>query len=404
MRVPVAQCLRTLQRNRLRTFFMMLGVVTGIASLTILESVGEATSRETMRRFRNMVGTFDTVIVRPGAARMRGMPTLANVPPTLRFDDANAVRALTEVAAVAEVQNAFDVDVKYREHTASPMIFGVTPNWSRLRGDEVESGAFVSEQQAGSLARVAVLGSDVRAALFPAEEPLGKTIRIAGIPFEVIGVLRPRGAGPAGGSLDDLIMIPVTTAARRLFNRDFLTMMIVQVRVPSRSDETAAHVAALLRARHRIAPAAESDFTITSPRAVLGRITRAGSTLSRMLAGIAVMALVAGGVVISSLTSLGVGARRREIGLRRAAGASRGDIIRQFLFECLVVALGGGAIGALIGVGGMEIATRLQHLPPLLLWRSLAFDALLSVVVGLASGIYPAWLAARLNPIAALQS
>src|SRR5260221_12244714 len=171
MRRPLAESLRTLRRNRLRTFFMMFGIIAGIASLTILNSIGEGTRRETMRRFKNMIGTFDTIIVRPGAARMRGMPTLANVPPTLRFDDATAIAALPQVSRVAEVQNAFDVDVKYRERTAAPMIFGVTPNWQLLRGDDVAEGTFLSDADTSSLARVAVLGSGARAALFPGEDP-----------------------------------------------------------------------------------------------------------------------------------------------------------------------------------------------------------------------------------------
>ncbi len=405
MRRPLAESLRTLRRNRLRTFFMMFGIIAGIASLTILESIGEATRRETMRRFRNMIGTFDTIIVRPGAPRMRGMPTLANVPPTLKFEDAAAVAALPSIKAVAQAQSAFDIDVKYRERTASPLVFGVSANWLRLRSDEVQAGSFFTEEQAGSLARVAILGNDARASLFPGEDPLGRTIRVAGVPFEVIGVLRSRGAGPAGGSLDNVILIPVATAARRLFNRDYLTMMIAQLKDPlADSDDAARRIAALLHERHRIAPGLEDDFTVTNPRAVMARVTRAGSTLSRILIGVAAGALLAGTIVIASLMSLGVTARRREIGMRRAAGATRNDILLQFLMECLLVALCGGVAGALLGVAGMEIATRLQHLPPLLLWRPLAIDLVLSIGAGVVSGLYPAWSAARLDPIEALRS
>ncbi len=404
MRRPLAESLHTLRRNRLRTFFMMFGLLAGIASLTVLESIGEATRRETMRRFRNMIGTFDTVIVRPGAPRMRGMPTLANVPPTLTFDDAAAVAGLPSIQAVAQAQTAFDIDVKYRERIASPLVFGVSANWLKLRSDEVGAGSFFTEEQARSLARVAVLGSDVRTSLFPGEDPLGRTIRIAGVPFEVVGVMRPRGAGPAGGSLDNVILMPVTTASRRLFNRDYLTMMIAQLKDPAESDGTATRIAALLHGRHRIAAGLEDDFTVTNPRAVMARVTRAGSTLSRILIGVAAGSLLAGAIVIASLMSLGVTARRREIGMRRAAGATRNDILLQFLLECLLVALGGGMAGALLGVAGMEVATRIQHLPPLLLWRPLAVDAALSIGVGIVSGLYPAWSAARLDPIEALRS
>jgi hypothetical protein len=229
---------RSMSRNRLRTFFMMAGVMIGICSLTILDSMGENTKRETMKRFKNMIGTFDTVIIRPGAGKTRGMVSLTNVPPTLKFEDAAAVAGeLPEVKQVAMLQNAFDIDVKYKDKNASPAIFGVSANWLDLRGDEVAQGNFISEEDMQSLARVAILGSDVLPVLFPEGDAIGKTIRIGDVPFQVKGVLASRGAGPGGGSLDNLILIPVTTASKRLFNRDFLTMLIAQVREPDKSDE-----------------------------------------------------------------------------------------------------------------------------------------------------------------------
>src|SRR6516165_871013 len=147
-----AQALRSLRRYRLRSALMMLGVVVGIASLAILTSIGESTKRDTMQRFKNMMGTFDTVIVRPGGGRSRGMPTLVTVPPTLRFDDALAIATqLPGIKTVAAVQNAFDIDVKYRDRTASPAVFGVSANWLALRGDDVSDGAFFSSEQDSSL-------------------------------------------------------------------------------------------------------------------------------------------------------------------------------------------------------------------------------------------------------------
>src|SRR5262249_13438085 len=193
-----------------------------ISSLAILTSIGEATKRETMQRFKSMIGTFDTIMIRPGGGRSRGMPTLVNVPPTLRFEDATAIGAeLAEIKAVALMQTAFDIDVKYRDHAASPVVIGVTPNWLELRSEQVADGVFFTEEQNTSLARVAVIGPDVRSAVFPDEDPVGKTFRVADVPFQVIGLLNSRGAGPAGGSLDNIVLIPVRTASRRLFNRDF---------------------------------------------------------------------------------------------------------------------------------------------------------------------------------------
>jgi len=401
----LSQATRSMRRYRLRTLLMMLGIVVGIASLAVLTSIGEATKRETMQRFKNMIGTFDTIMVRPGGGRSRGMPTLVNVPPTLRFEDANAIASeLPEIRAVAEMQTAFDVDVKYRDHAASPVVIGVSPNWLELRLEEVADGAFFTNEQNASLARAAVIGTDLRAALFPDEDPLGKTFRIADAPFQVIGVLKSRGAGPAGGSLDNLVLVPVNTAARRLFNRDFLTMLIAQVKDPDRSTEATDKVAALLRERHHIQPPALDDFTITNPAATMAQVSRAGSTLTKILTGVAIMALLIGGVVIMSLMSIAVSERRKEIGVRRAGGAARSDIVFQFLFEATFVALAGGIVGVVIGWGGMQLATRMQKLPPILVWRPFATAILLSLMIGLVFGIYPAWKASRIDPIQALRS
>jgi putative ABC transport system permease protein len=401
----VSQAMRTMRRYRLRTMLMILGIVVGIASLTVLSSIGEATKRETMQRFKNMLGTFDTIIVRPGGGRSRGMPTLVNVPPTLRFEDAEAIaRDLPEIRAVAEMQTAFDVDVKYRDHAASPVVIGTSPNWLDLRSEEVQDGVFYTEDQNTALARVAVIGTDVQAALFPDEDPLGKTFRVADVPFQVIGVLKSRGAGPAGGSLDNLILIPVNTASRRLFNRDFLTMVIAQVRDPGRSSEATEKVTELLRERHHIRPPSLDDFTITNPAATMAQVTRAGSTLTKILTGVAAMALLIGGVVIMSLMSIAVSERRKEIGVRRSVGATSGDIASQFFLEATLVALVGGIAGAVVGWVGMELATRMQKLPQILVWRPFAAAILLSMVVGVVFGIYPAWKASRLDPIQALRS
>lgn len=401
----LSQALRSMRRYWLRTTLMMLAIVVGIASLAILSSIGEATRRETMQRFKNMLGTFDTIIVRPGGGRSRGMPTLVNVPPTLRFEDADAIaKELPEIKAVAEMQTAFDVDIKYRDRAASPVVIGVTPNWLQLRSEEMQDGAFFTESQNTSLARVAVIGTDVRAALFPDEEPLGKTLRIADVPFQVIGILKSRGAGPAGGSLDNLVLIPVNTASRRLFNRDFLTMVIAQIKDPERATEATERVTALLRERHHIRPPALDDFTITNPAATMAQVTRAGNTLTKILTGVAVMALLIGGVVIMSLMSIAVSERWKEIGVRRSVGATRRDIVLQFLLEATLVASVGGIAGAAIGWGGMQLVARMQRLPQFLVWRPFAGAILVSVTVGLVFGIYPAWKASRLDPIQALRS
>ncbi len=384
---------------------MMAGVMIGICSLTVLDSVGENAKRETMKRFKNMIGTFDTILIRPGAGKTRGMVSLTNVPPTLRFEDAQAIASeIPEIKEVALLQNAFDIDTKYKDRDTSPAIFGVSANWLELRGDELASGNFVTAEDMQSLGRVAILGSEVVPALFPEGDPLGKTIRIGEVPFVVKGVLQPRGAGPGGGSLDNLILIPVTTASKRLFNRDFLTMLIAQLRDPEKSAATMTEITALLRQRHHIAASALDDFTMTSPQAAMAQVTQMGSTLSTILKGIAIIAMIIGGAVIMSLMLISVSERRKEIGLRRSVGASRQDILVQFIVEAALISSFGGLIGILLGVAGTNLVARLQHLPPILALQALEWTAGLSVGLGIIFGIYPAWRATQVDPVKALRS
>lgn len=395
---------RTLTRNKLRALIMMCGVTIGIASLTILTSIGESTRRETMKRFKNMLGTFDTVIVRPGSGKNRGMVSLTNVEPSLKFTDADAIAQLSDFRQIAEVQNALDIDVKYRDHAGTPAIFGVSANWLELRGDEVAEGEFFSPEDVRSMARSAILGSDARKQLFPDDDPLGKTIQIGDVPFVVKGVMVPRGAGPAGGSLDNLIFIPVSTASKRLFNRDFLTMVIAQLKNPDNGAEALDHVNALLRERHRIAGGAIDDFTVTNPRAVMAQVTTLGSTIRKLLSVVAALATIIGGIVIMSLTLIGVSERKKEIGIRRATGASRWAILTQFLAEATFLSFIGGLVGIVIGIVGTQVVSRVQHLPFVVQRESLIGSVVLSVLLGLLFGMYPAWRASTTDPIDALRS
>jgi putative ABC transport system permease protein len=395
---------RTLSRNKVRALLMMAGVTIGIASLTILTSIGESTRRETMKRFKNMLGTFDTVIIRPGSSKNRGMVSLTNVDPSLKFEDATAIATqVPEIRQLAQVQNALDIDVKYRDRSGTPAIFGVSSNWLELRGDEVAEGEFFSEDDVRSLARVAILGGDAQKQLFPDEDSIGKTVRIGDVPFIVRGVMVARGAGPAGESLDNLIFIPVTTASKRLFNRDFLTMLIAQLKDPDQGQLAIEHIQALLRARHHLAPGALDDFNVTNPRAVMAQVTTMGSTIRKLLLSVAVLATGIGGIVIMSVTLIGVSERRKEIGVRRAVGASRNAILAQFLFEAVLLSLAGGIAGIVIGIGGTQIVSRLQRLPFLLQPEAVLTATLLSIGLGLTFGVYPAWRAAMTNPIDALR-
>jgi putative ABC transport system permease protein len=401
----ISLALRTLTRNPLRSFFMMLGVTIGIASLTAMASVGEATKQETMRRFKRMIGTYNVVNIIPGAASTRGMPSVTTVEPSLKFSDAKAIaEEASGVRQVAEVQNAFDIDVKHRDNTTPAAIYGISANWLEMHSYFIEAGDVITDDEVESLARVAVIGPDIQTALFPNQDPIGKQLRIANVPFQIKGVLVSRGAGPGGSSLDSIVFIPVTTASKRLFNRDYLTTITVQLSDPERPEPVIEEISAILRERHGIVPPTEDDFTVSNPRATAEQVTEVRSTLTSVLNGVAAIATVIGGTVIMSLMLIAVSERRREIGVRRAVGATRWDVMLQFLVEAAVVSFIGGLAGVMLGVGGATIAAARQGLSPVFLGSAIGGAVLLSVCIGLVFGLQPAWKAANLDPIEALRS
>lgn len=396
---------RSMGRSPLRALSMMLGITIGIASLTAMSTVGESTRQETMRQFKNMVGTYDVINIEPGASSTRGMPSLTTVEPSLKFEDAKAIAAeVNGITAVAEVQNAFDLDVKYRDKNTAAALYGISANWLEMHSYFIDSGSILTDEDIASLARVAVIGPDVQEALFPNEDPLGKQIRIGNVPFQVKGVLVTRGAGPGGSSLDSIVFIPVTTASKRLFNRDYLTTITIQLDDPLNPGPVSNEITAVLRARHGIVPPGEDDFTLNSPLAAAEQIADVDSTLTRVLTGVSVIATIIGGTVIMSLMLIAVSERQREIGVRRAVGATRNDILWQFLVEAATVSLLGGLIGTALGLAGGIIATLRQEMSPVLMWTAIGWAVALSIGVGLVFGLQPAWKAANTDPIDALRS
>ena len=397
--------LRALRRSPLRTCLMMAGLVVGIGVLTAANFMGESTRRETAKQMKNMLRSFDTVMIRPGASRTRGMVSLTNVPPTLKFEDATAIATeLPGISRVALLQNAFDIDVKAGDRTDATAVFGVSTSWLGIQGDEAAKGRLVTDEDVAGRARVAVLGADVAKELFAEESPVGRSIQVAGVPFVVIGTLAARGAGPGGASLDDLILIPVTTAATRLFNRDYLTMLIAQLSDPDHADAAVARITALLRQRHHLAPQALDDFSLSSPKAVATRVTEATSTLARLVWGSGLLVTAIGAAMVVGIMLTGVSERRGEIGLRRAIGASRADILAQFLLEALWASVGGAVLGISLGAALAVALTRLQHIPTVVPGAFVGLAVAVAIGVGILAGLYPAWKAAHVDPVAALRA
>jgi putative ABC transport system permease protein len=250
---------------------------------------------------------------------------------------------------------------------------------------------------------VAVLGPDTAAALFGDADPLEETIRIDNTPFKVIGVLKRQGASPGGGNLDDRIIIPQATAARRLFNVTYLSQLVIQVKGNDQVAATAERVKAVLRERHHIAAGMPDDFSVRIAEQMLGVITGTSQTLTIFLSIVAGLSLLVGGFIVMNIMLISVSERTKEIGLRRAVGARRRDILLQFVLEAGAVTAAGGLVGVLVGVAGALLASRLVGWPAAVSWPAIIGAVIFAGIVGLIFGVQPARKAAALHPVEALR-
>ncbi len=395
--------LKGLTGNRLRTFFMMLGVLIGIMALTVIVSVGQGAKAQVMQKMENL-SAFGAVMVVPGGGMTRGLGSVDTVPATLTADDAQAIQAeVPNVQDVALVQSKQGMSIKFGGQSTTTMVWGVTPNYPAIRPTPVARGDFFGPEEQSSQARVAVLGQDTAAALFGDADPLEQTIRIENVPFKVMGLQKRMGASPGGGNLDDRILTPQATAARRLFNLTNMTQLVIQIKGRDQVPGAAEQVKQLLHERHHIAPGMPEDFSVRIAEQMLGILTGSSQTLTLFLSIVAALSLLVGGFIVMNIMLISVSERTKEIGLRRAVGARRRDILLQFVLEAGAVTMAGGLIGVLLGVGGALVASRLLGWPAALSWPAIVGAVIFAGLVGLVFGVQPARKAAALHPVEALR-
>jgi putative ABC transport system permease protein len=395
--------IKGLTANKLRTFFMMLGVLIGITALTVIVSVGQGAKVQVMQKMENL-SAFGAVMVIPGGGMTRGLGSVDTVPATLTAEDAQAIQTeVPNVQDVALVQSKQGMSIKFGGQSTTTMVWGVTPNYPAIRPTPVARGEFFGAEEQSSQARVAVLGQDTAATLFGDADPLEQTIRIENVPFKVIGLQRRMGASPGGGNLDDRILIPQATAARRLFNLTNMTQLVVQIKGRQQVPGAAQRVKQLLHERHHIAAGMPDDFSVRIAEQMLGILTGTSQTLTLFLSIVAALSLLVGGFIVMNIMLISVSERTKEIGLRRAVGARRRDILLQFILEAGGVTAAGGLIGVLLGVGGALFASRLMGWPAALSWPAIVGAVIFAGIVGLVFGVQPARKAAALHPVEALR-
>jgi putative ABC transport system permease protein len=395
--------LKGLTANKLRTFFMMLGVLIGIMALTVIVSVGQGAKLQVRERMER-VGAFSAVMVSPGGGATRGLGSVESVPATLTAEDAQAIKAeVPNVADVAMAQVKQNVPIKFGGQSTTTSVWGVTPNYMQIRPSPAARGERFGADEQASAARVAILGQEVAATLFGDADPLEETIRIENVPFKVIGVFKKMGASPGGGNLDDRLFIPLSTASRRLFNLTNLSQLVVQIKGNGTVAPAVERVKRLLHERHQIAPGMPDDFSVRYAEQMLGILTGTSQTLTIFLGIVAALALLVGGFIVMNIMLISVSERTKEIGLRRAVGARRRDILLQFVLEAGAVTAAGGLIGVLLGVGGALLASRLVGWPAAISWSAIVGAVLFAGLVGLVFGVQPARRAAALHPVEALR-
>jgi len=402
--------LRSLFANKLRSALTMLGIIIGVGAVIALMSVGRGAQAQITSTFEQM-GT-NVIYVLSSTGAVGGMAGLASASPTLSMDDAEALAdRVHSVVAVAPTSENY-AEVTAGDESVVTIINGATPEYQQVSNYLVASGQFISARNVALRDMVVVLGSDVAENLFGADDPVGQKVKIKGKRFNVIGVLEAKGGQIMGVSMDDMVVTPITTFQTRLFTQrtaageDVVQSIGVQVSTAEAIDGAMVEIEDVLRKRHRLAEDDENDFAIISQEQIVGMLEQVTGIFSIFLGAIAGISLLVGGIGIMNIMLVSVTERTREIGIRKAVGAKRRDILTQFLLEALTLSLVGGGIGIIIGWVLSYLVSRIQiggQLIPSVVSPDIVILAIsVSVFIGLASGIYPAMRAARLNPIDAL--
>ncbi|MBI5644452.1 MAG: ABC transporter permease [Deltaproteobacteria bacterium] len=389
---------RGILANKLRTSLTMLGIIIGVGAIIAMLSLGEGAKKQVLES----ISRFGTNLlkVRPGTPRMGHIRTGAVE--TLTMDDAGAIRdKIWGIKAVSPTVSNMS-QVKYTSKNATTLITGTTPLFVEINNFPVSQGNFLDDNDVKLMKRVAVLGTTVKEKLFGSGPAIGEEIKIEGQSFLIIGLMSSKGQ-TSWFDPDDQIFIPVTTSQRRLFNQDFVNDINIQVESLDDIPRVKEGIDKLLRARHRISPGVESDFSIRDFTEMIATMQKTSQTFTILLSGIAAVSLLVGGIGVMNIMLVSVTERTREIGIRMAVGARRKDIMRQFLIEALVITVSGGIIGIGIGVGLGTSISYFGEWETIITPFSIGLGFLFSVLVGLVFGIYPARKASLMDPIDALR-
>ena len=385
--------------NKMRSILTMLGIIIGVAAVIALVSIGNGVKQDIQNSISSLGSNL--LMVMPGAPRTPGVRPSQGSMKSLKVSDYQAISKLDGVKAASPYTANSYVTI-YQSKNWTTTVSGVSSNFQDVNNWTMAEGRFISSKNVENRERVAVVGQTVVKNLFAGEDPVGKEIRVKNIPFRVIGVLNSKGNGTMGNDQDDVIFIPYTTAMERVEGVDYLRMVYVVASDDNGIDRLQSDIENLLRVRHSIKDTNLDDFNIQNMKSIMETMEQTTGTLTLFLGAVAAISLVVGGIGIMNIMLVSVTERTREIGIRKALGATYFVIVTQFLIEAVVISLMGGLIGIALGIGASKLIGLASGMSTVISVPTIVLSFAFSMAIGLVFGIYPARKAAKLNPIDAL--
>ena len=394
--------LRALANNKLRGFLTMLGIIIGVASVITMLAIGQGSKRSIQAQISEMGSNM--IMIHPGADVRGGVRQDASAMETLKLEDyQNIVDETRYISAVSPSVNSSGQAI-FGANNAPTTVYGISPDYMEIRRYEVEDGDMFSDQDVQTAAKVCVIGKTVVDNLFPGgENPVGKVIRFQKLPFRVVGVLKSKGYNSMGMDQDDLILAPYTTIQKKVLAITHLQGITCSALKEEYTDQAIDEITEILRRNHKLKESDDDNFTIRSQQELSTMLTSTTDMMTVLLAAVAGISLLVGGIGIMNIMYVSVTERTREIGLRMSIGAKGIDILAQFLIESILISVTGGLIGVVLGVGAALVVNAVAHFPIYIQPWSVVLSFAVCTVTGVFFGWYPAKKAAQLDPIEAIR-
>ena len=394
--------LRALANNKLRGFLTMLGIIIGVASVITMLAIGQGSKRSIQAQISEMGSNM--IMIQPGADMRGGVRQDASAMETLKLQDYEDIVNETRYVSATSPSVNSSGQVIYGANNAPTTVYGISPDYMEIRRYEVEDGDMFSDQDVQIAAKVCVIGKTVVDNLFPGgENPVGKVIRFQKLPFRGVGVLKSKGYNSMGMDQDDLILAPYTTIQKKILAITHLQGITCSALKEEYTDQAIDEISEILRRNHRLRETDDDDFTIRSMQELSTMLTSTTDIMTTLLAAVAGISLLVGGIGIMNIMYVSVTERTREIGLRMSIGAKGMDILAQFLIESILISVTGGLIGVLFGVGAALVVNVVAHFPIYIQPWSVLLSFVVCTVTGVFFGWYPAKKAAQLDPIEAIR-